>query len=319
MKMKIAALSVALCAAAAVAAHAQGQTTDIRADKGDPAAKGKKSASTWKHKLTEDGHELEITLRKQVEFSDDFTEIVRVSEGGYFEVRERSGGTVRWFEATPDGQGGVRRRYTLNGERREFDGEARAWLTKVLVAAVRNGLYAQETAARLLRERGAGAVLDEAANLTSDYARSIFYAAVFEQRNLDTRTLTRALRLAQQLTSDYERSKLLVTASKFDLGDDGVRSAFFAAFGRMESDYERDRVLQSAAEEHKGSAEVLLRVVAAARGISSDYYKANVLVKVAGLSAAGGAVRAALLDAAQGISSDYYRQQVLAAVGERRG
>src|SRR5215468_10932393 len=61
--------------------------------------------SVWVWNRTDNGDSLEMTVRGDVEFNDDYTEVKRISNGGSLEIRERRGGLSRRLEIE-SGSGG---------------------------------------------------------------------------------------------------------------------------------------------------------------------------------------------------------------------
>lgn len=271
-------------------------------------------SSRWTHR--DNGMERSVTVRDDVRFNDEYTDVVSLSANGFFQIRERRDGRTRQLEVTRGANGELERRYTVDGERREYDAEGRSWFARMLAEAVREGFDAESRARRILRERGAAAALDEAERITNSYSARIIMQMALESGDADRETLQRALRLATRklASSDHEMTELLLRAARFDLSAPRVRAAFAEAFGTVESDYERGRALKAVLERRGASDEVILFALEASRAIESDYEKANVLISAARLNSTSERVRAALIATAQTISSDYERGRVLAVV-----
>ncbi len=266
-----------------------------------------------------DGNELSVTVRGDVRFNDDYTDIVSVADGGFFQIKEKRDGMVRQIEINGQGNGELQRRYTVQGEARGYDGEARNQLTRMLAAALRDGFDIEARARRILRERGGAAVLREAAQARSDHAKKVWLTTLAGADDLDSDLQRHLINLvAGQMTSDYERAEVLIRTARFGYGEKGVRSAFAEVMGEMSSDYERGRVLKALLRQQKGKPEVLLLAVKSAATFSSDYEKAQVLIEAAKTGGVDAAVRAALVDAAQTVASDYERGRVLVVLFDKR-
>src|SRR5262245_39724487 len=63
--------------------------------------------SVWVWNRDENGDSLEMTVRGEVEFNDDYTEVKRVADGGSLEVREGRGGLRRRLEIEAGPGGGL--------------------------------------------------------------------------------------------------------------------------------------------------------------------------------------------------------------------
>src|SRR5512145_349908 len=57
--------------------------------------------SVWMWNRDENGISLEMTVRGEVEFNDDYTEVKRIASGGSLEIRETRGGVRRRLEIEP--------------------------------------------------------------------------------------------------------------------------------------------------------------------------------------------------------------------------
>ena len=135
---------------------------------------------------SDDGNELSVTIRGDVRFNDDYTDVVSVADGSFFGIKEKRDGMTRHIEISRQGNGELQRRYTVQGGAREYDREARSQLTRMLAAALRDGFDIEARARRILRERGAGAVLTEAAQARSDHTKKVWFTTRTEADNLDS-------------------------------------------------------------------------------------------------------------------------------------
>src|SRR5262245_44614997 len=72
--------------------------------------------SVWVWNRDENGVSLEMTVRGEVEFNDDYTEVKRVADGGSLEVRESREGSRRRLEIEAGPGGGLRFSYFVNGQ-----------------------------------------------------------------------------------------------------------------------------------------------------------------------------------------------------------
>lgn len=273
----------------------------------------------WVHRSSEDGVERSITLRNNVDFNNDYTDVTDMPVGGYFAVKTIEGGVTCELEITRGANGELQRRYSVEGAVHTYDDEARSWLARVLNEALRSGFDAKGRAEKILSKQGVEGVLDEASRMRSDYVKRIYFTTALGASNSGDDIALRVLRqAAQQLSSDYEKAQLLIRISKFDFGSEQLREAFAEAMQGMSSDYERGRAMSTLLRQHGANAEVQLLVVRSAAKLSSDYEKAKNLVKVARLNSTNERVRAALTDAAQKITSEYERGRVLVMLATKR-
>lgn len=269
---------------------------------------------TWKWKENDVG--LEVVLRGKVEFTDDYSDITSISPGGSLLIKDERGGVTRKIEITQSAGGGLNRSYSINGEHRPYDAEARAWFAKILFEAVRQaGFDARNRARKILNQSGSNGVLNEISEIKSDYVKRIYFDELIKSGNVDAETARRILgQVAREMSSDYEKASVLTKVAEGFLSDDGVRSEYVNTVATIRSGYERGRVLGALLKEKNLRSETLLLVLKAAEGISSDYEKAQVLVRVANVSTGDDAVRSAFVHASATLRSDYERARVLSAL-----
>lgn len=277
---------------------------------------GERSSWVWSHR--NDGVLSEVRVEGKVVFTDDYTDVLSVSEDGLLLVTDERRGEARKLRVVQGPDATVQRSYYVNGRKHEFDAEGKAWLARFLLMAAREGgLNAKARVQRLLQQRGARGVLDEISLIKTDYAKRIYFGTLIEEGNLDTATLHTALRqAASQLTSDYELATFLIESADRYLSNDKMIAVFFEATRKIGSDYEHHRVLSSIVRK-RPQQRVLAPMLESATGIESDYEKASFLIEAAPLYLSDAALRSAFLRTVNTISSDYERGRVLSLVAKK--
>src|SRR6185295_18144175 len=215
--------------------------------------------SNWNWHRNDDSEDLSVTIRGKVEFEDDYSDIKSITDGGDIRIKHNRHGVVRKFEASSEG-GSIKRWYSINGQTGELDADARKWLAQVLDQTIRLGGYdAQARVRRILKQSGPRGVLDEIAQLKSDYVKRVYFDELFAQGQLDAGDARRALRMAgTAISSDYEKAQLLVKMSERHLTNDEMRSIYLEGVNTISSDYERGRALSSMLKKGELSKENVL-------------------------------------------------------------
>jgi hypothetical protein len=292
----------ALLAVGVAASFAQQTRTSMRVDDNE-----------WMMNRREDGRELRIRIKGKPEFTDDYSDIKSLSAGGYVRVEETRGSVSRRFEIASDAGGNLRRSYYLQGRTHEFDGEARQWLSALLLDAVRqSGFDAERRVARLYQKGGANAVLEEVSLIKGDYAKRIYLRELMTNHQLDSASVQRVVRMvAREMKSDYEKRQALAPVAEKYLDDQRVLSEFIAAIATIGSDYERGQALAAVLKRGSLTKEQLSGVLQSASAISSDYEKAQALIRVANAYPAETAASPVFFDAASSVKSDYEHSRVL--------
>ncbi len=275
----------------------------------------RRTTSVWSH--SDDGVKVEVRIEGKVEFTDDYTDVRSISEDGLFSATDERGRQTRKLRMTPNPGGPLKRSYFVNGQAREFDADARAWLSRILPEAARDGgLDAEVRARRILQQRGARGLLEEIRLLKNDYAKRVYFETLIKEGNPDTPSLENILRQASaQISSDYETARFLIEFAPLYLGKSRMIAPFFEATRKIKSDYEHRRVL-SAALKNNPNREVLAGMLESAEGISSDYEKASFLLDAMPLYLGDTSLRASYLEAIRSITSDYERGRVLTVVSK---
>jgi hypothetical protein len=275
--------------------------------------------SVWVWNRDENGVSLEMTVRGEVEFNDAYTEVKRIADGGSLEIRETRGGMRRRLEIEAGPGGGLSVSYFVNGQSRPYDADAKAWFARVLDEAVtESGLNAGPRAQKILKERGAGGLLDEIARFKSDHVKNLYFQELFKSGSLDARAATRAIEIAaRQMSSDHYKAQVLAGLQEQGTRDEATRAAFLEAAGTIRSDHYRAQTLLAGLKSDKLSKEALVLALKGAGGMSSDHYKTQVLLKVAESDFEDASIRSAYVEAAATIGSDHYRAQSLSAVLKR--
>jgi len=272
------------------------------------------STTTW---IQQDGGEKRrLEIRGKAEFSDDYTDITSVSEGGWVIVEEVHRGQSRRYEVRRDGAGQITRAFYLNGTARPLDDNARIWLAKLVLDAVRQGgIYAEKRVKTILAQHGVAGVLAEIDQISGDYAKRIYFEQLLKQANLDTTAMRDVLRrMAHDISSDYEQAQLLIATAPMLTGKDVAIQAYFDAIATIDSDYERSRVLKRLLKQESLSSASLVLVASSTKSISSDYERHGVLSALAKTRNQSEEVLRLLLDSATEMSSDYEKASLLVEV-----
>jgi hypothetical protein len=272
--------------------------------------------NTWNWHRVDNGSDLNVTIRGKVEFADDYSDVTAISPGnGELRITDRRGGVTRKFEAMASADG-IKRAYSVNGESKPMDSEARAWLAKMLNDTVRQGGYdAPVRVTRLLQRGGPSSVLAEISQLQGDYVKRLYFDELLKQGNLDAETARLTLQqAAREISSDYEKAEILVKMAQTYLRDDRFREVYLEGVNTIHSDYERGRTLAAGLKKdnlNKDNLHFALKSVAA---ISSDYEKAELLVKISHLFPLDESLQKAYLDAVHTIRSDYEKSRAITAL-----
>lgn len=268
-----------------------------------------RSSSSWN--WSDGNKRVEIVIEGQVEFTDDYSDVKGVSDNGSFRLQEQRDNTTRQIEITESANGLLRQSYALNGQPKEFDAEARAWFARTLAVVIPgSGIDAGTRVKRILKQGGPTAALEEAARLSDDRSKRVYFEEMFKSDNVDPGILRDAL---QRMSTDFERGNLLVEVSERFLGQADAMPILFDCVKRIGSSYEQRRILSAMLKKNLGQ-DALLQVLKSATTLSSDFDKASFLLENSAIFLRNPALRAALVNAIDSIHSEYERHRVQSAL-----
>lgn len=267
------------------------QSTSIRAQRGDC--------------------ELRLDARGEFTMRPDLRAFERVDE--YVEVEERDGDHNRKVRVVNRG-GTLEYRWTVDGVL-GFDVDKERWLGDMLLGVERlTGTMAKTRVPALLRQGGVDAVLDETAQLATDYAKRMYFATLLASARLNDDQVDRVLRQAtDSMSSDYERAELVkMLAARGPMNDRLARGVIRVA-DRMSSDYEKRRAL-SAAIDAVATSESRTALFRTASSMSSSYELAELLIAAETRSFVDTVSAEAYFKAVERVTSDYERRRTLSAL-----
>ncbi|MEP6689551.1 MAG: M56 family metallopeptidase [Gemmatimonadaceae bacterium] len=273
-------------------------------------------ARTWTVKFSSKGCEYSLRAVGDVTFNRDGTDVVKIASGGYFELEERDGSSVRRIDIRPASDGSLERKYYVDGKPQEYGADARAWLAATLVAVERRTAFAADTRVPMLYESGGvDAVLKEITLIESDYAKRRYFTALLKSAQLNAGEVQRAVRQAStEMHSDYEMAELLIALAKLPHFESGSHVAYADGVVRIKSDYEKRRAMTALLGRDKLGKDVINTLLTATESMHSDYELAEFLISVSNRYPADADTRKFYLDAIGRIRSDYERRRVLTAV-----
>ena len=260
-------------------------------------------------RLSDDGRDVEVMAPGSE---------LTISQGGWLR-RTFIGGDMVVLRALADGS--IQREYFLSGRSQPYYPDGAGRLAVLMPRLVSSGIATKARVDQLLRTGGPGAVLQEVAQVQSDYVQAAFIRRIQELPAAQNQVpLADMLTLAgEQIGSDYELGRLLRELSEAALQDPRSREAFFTAAGTMASDYELQRLLADVISEDLNNAplavETLAGVLAVATKIDSDYEMSRLLQAIAQRVPLD-PVTAEFFKAAGTIASDYELRRTLDAVVE---
>jgi hypothetical protein len=254
---------------------------------------------------------------KNIEFTQDGTDIQTLGNNGYLFVDENRGGVERQLKIAPDKNGNLKRSFFIQGQPRDFNAEAQTWLADILVEYQRRtDLSANRRVKWILAQRGPDAVLQEISHITVDQAKRAYLQTLLTQAKPDPVLLQRVLDQARrEFTNDYDLAEFLLWVNQHEHQDQKTKQAWFKATDKLISDADRNRVLMATLSQAEGNqATTLEPALQSAMNFKSDYYLVDFLIQLAKTHGITDQLRPTYLSAVRKLHSTYDQDRALKAM-----
>jgi beta-lactamase regulating signal transducer with metallopeptidase domain len=257
---------------------------------------------------------LSVKVDGAIEFTDDDRDVKSLSPDGHFRMEEGTWLSGRRYDVKADSAGNLTKTYYVGSSVKPLDSEGQEWLGRLLPQIIRDsGIGAAPRVARILRQGGPQAVINEIGLIHNDGSKRIYLEQLFSHATLNTDQLTESAKLIRGISSDGDKAQVLIDIDeKYFTGE--LRPSLFEAVESISSDGDKRRVLSDILKKDAGSADTLFGVTRAAKHISSDGDKAEVLIEMAGSYRDNGGRGMAYFEAVKSISSDGDHARVLSTL-----
>jgi hypothetical protein len=312
-KLKII-ITLLLLAVCSYTLHSQATTKIIRGNKITVKSKGKHS-----HNGVLTGYDVEY--EGDVEISDDDTDVLSVSRGGYLEISKTTFGSKRKIYIENGSSGKLEKEYYEGRKQIPFEPQGRKWLAEVLPEMVRStGLGAKSRVDRFYKKGGVSSVLEEVGRLDGSYVKSKYAKILLDKDELSADELSSILnRISDEVSSDFYLADIMKNSSDRFLMSDVSAEAYLNAIDEISSDYYSASVLKEAINNKNVAERHNSTLIRATRNISSDYYMSSTLTEIMKEKELTDELLSDLIMASKEISSDYYQSQLLSETLEQEG
>ena len=254
----------------------------------------------------------ELEYRGKIIFTDNEKDVKSISPSGFIKFSKRSFGTRRTIILEGEARGEITREYREGSKKLPFEPDGRKWMASVLPEIIRTtGIGAAERVAKIYKQGGIDAVLEEISSLPTNYVQRIYYDAAFETSGLSTNDYVKLIEDAgEEISSSYELSKILISNSDRLTKSERTMTATIGVTKDISSSYEQSKVYKhyltksDISEENKGL------IIKAVREISSSYEQSKVLVALLQEEISDENINLVIEEASH-ISSSYEQSKVL--------
>ncbi len=257
------------------------------------------------------GNNFFIEYKGEIELSDDDSDVVSISRGGYMEIKKTAFGSRRRIVMEPDASGNLVKNYYVGGSQKSFDSEGKKWLSEILLEVVRSTtLGSQKRVDRMYKKGGYYPVLKEVDEISSNHVKSRYLRLLLDKR-LDEKGLISTLKRVGGISSDHHKAEILKHNAKAFLSSDAVTTAYIQTTGKINSDHHKAEVLKRSIQDREISDNQMKALFRIAGDIDSDHHKADVLLKVLSSRSLNPENTKLLISTSRSIDSDHHKASVL--------
>ena len=265
------------------------------------------------------GNNFNIEYKGDIVLSDDDTDVVSISRGGYMEIKKSAFGNRRRILIEPDDSGRLIKKYYVGGSQKSFDAEGKKWLSEILLEVVRTTtLGAEKRVDRMYRKGGANKVLNEVDHMSSDHVKSV-YLKLLSKKDLNSKDWIALLNTVSEIESDYHKADILKHNALAILSSSEATAAYIRVCGKIESDHHKADVLLKCIQDAKISDTQMKTLFTITEAIDSDHHKARVLLEVLQKRSLTPQNSKLLVQTSKSIDSDHHKASVLKKALHRHG
>jgi beta-lactamase regulating signal transducer with metallopeptidase domain len=276
--------------------------------------------SSGNYVWSDNGRKIEINYRGDIDFTNDDTDVARMSPGGMLRIREgrRLLGADTSVEFTADGAGNITRKFWQGWKEQPFEPEGRKWLATMLPRFIRqSGIGAPARVARIHKSGGVTGVLAEISRVEGSWAKHVYLKELMKVPGLTAADVQRAFNQAgAEIDSDFELATFLISSSR-QITDDATRRAYLDAAKSIGSDFELRRVLSSVLQGGAVPSPLAAGLLETSTSIDSDFEEASLLVQFARQQPIDATVRAPFFKALATVGSSFEHARVLQTLLQR--
>jgi len=269
---------------------------------------------------SDNGRKIEINYRGEIEFTNDDTDVARMSPGGMLRIREgrRLLGADTSVEFTADSSGNITRKFWQGVKEQPFEPEGRKWLATMLPRFIRqSGIGAPARVARIHKSGGVTGVLAEVSRIEGSWAKHVYLKELMKVPGLSAADVQRVFNQAgTEIDSDFELASFLISSSR-QITDDATRRAYLDAAKSIGSNFELRRVLSALLQGGPVPSPLAAGLLETSTSIDSDFEEASLLVQFARQQPIDATVRAPFFKALATVGSSFEHARVLQTLLQR--
>jgi len=220
---------------------------------------------------------LEIGLKGEIQVNDSDTDVTSISEGGYLKISQTTFGNKRSILMESGAGGSLNKSYYEGRKEKEFDDDAKKWLSEVLIRVIHTtGIAAESRVNKFYKKGGTEAVLEEIKKIESSSGKGKYFEALLSLPNVKNVPLI-AEKIGTYISSSSRKGALYRKYSERFMKDEATAKAMFRGINKISSNSERGSLLRHIIDNHSLSEAHYEGIFEVLRGVSSNSERGSVL------------------------------------------
>jgi len=272
-----------------------------------------------KIKYKNGSNSFDIEMKGEITLSDDDSDIIGISDGGFFEIQKKAFGSKRKIIIESDRNGVLNRRYFIGRKEKEYVPTGQSWLANILPDVVKStGLGAEARVKRIYAQGGAKAVIEEISDLDGDHVITTYYNYLLEKDLSGDEVILLLDNIGRNLESDHYISDILRSHDDVFLISPQSTDAYIRSVKSLESDHYMSEVLKDIIDNNKISDNQVNSLLEITEGLESDHYMTEVLRDLIDERDLTSLQSTKLVELIGEIDSDHYTTEVLTDLLDER-
>ncbi|WP_235294757.1 hypothetical protein [Portibacter lacus] len=259
---------------------------------------------------TENGANFSLEYEGEITLSDDDSDVIAISDGGFMEIKKSAFGSRRRVYIEEEG-GRLVKTYYVGTKEVPFSPEGQKWMAEILLEVVRTTtLGSEKRVDRLFANGGATAVVNEVKQINSDHVKSQ-YLKLLLNKNLRNEDYIPLLEEISDIDSDHHKADILKYNMNSFLRNKYVTTEYIKTVGSIDSDHHKAEILKTAVRSELINDDELEPLCSILDEIESDHHKADIIREILRTKKMNPRNIDLVLKSADEINSDHHKADLL--------
>jgi len=254
----------------------------------------------------------EIEYEGEITISDDDSDIVGISDGGYFKMKKSAFGNKRKIEIDADRNGVLTKKYYIGRREKPYIPQGEDWLAEMLPDVFQTTTVGAESRhERIFGRGGVNASIREIESQDGDYTKTHYFGLLLNEELSNTDLAKVIASIGDEVDSDHYLAELLSGNRRSFLSSPEAINSYIRAAGSIDSDHYLSEVLRDAINDQSLSESNITSMLDIMENINSDHYITEVLQSLLSDRGIGDQNLVKVLELSENINSDHYKTELL--------